>query len=143
MIPMEEMKNNNYVRLAILLLLIAYIPKGPSLLYSALGLWNNKFYAEVIGVPLLWANWLFATSILANLQIIASLVFINKECIISQNKYLKSIALIGQLSWIYPLGWEIYPWYFWVIGSALLFHCTQSRKFTISEIFRLNASKNN
>jgi hypothetical protein len=67
--------------------------------------------------------WLIAATVTGNVQVLLSLLSATDESPFFQNTILKTVATLGQLSWVYP-GYMFYPWYFWVVGTAILFTIT-------------------
>jgi len=109
--------------LAIVLLLVAYLPFG--FLAPLFGL---QYAWELVSekkslVHTLWGAWLVIATLVGNLQIFACLASPHRPSIWLQNQYWKSVATFGQLSWVF-FGIYFLPWFPWVIGSALLFTIT-------------------
>lgn len=124
--PSDQTRHPGWLALAVMLLLLAYVPWG--YLAPVFGLqfgWElvterKSVWHQVFGA------WLMVGTVLGNLQILFCLISPSNPSLIWQNPVLKTTATLGQLSWAF-LGFTFLPWYPWVIGSAILFTFTPGR----------------
>jgi hypothetical protein len=122
----QEATHPGWLVLAILLLLLAYIPIG--YLAPVFGL---QFGWELVSerkslLHQFWGAWLMVATVLGNVQIVFCLVSPHKPSMWWQNPFLKTAATLGQLSWVI-FGISFLPWFPWVIGSGILFTVTPGR----------------
>lgn len=122
----QEARHPGWLILAVVLLLIAYVPIG----YLA-PIFGLQFGWELVTERKslwhqVWGAWLMVGTVIGNLQIVFCLISPSRPSLLWQNPFLKTAATLGQLSWGF-LGFAFLPWYPWVIGSAILFTCTPGR----------------
>lgn len=120
---------NAWLVIALILLGIAYIPTGITIPFLVVPSLFIDLFKDGAIISKLWDFWLMIGAILGNLQVFACLFSLEKPHRILQNPTAKLIATLGQLSWVYPMGYLYYGWYFWVIGTAVLFTITPNRRF--------------
>lgn len=123
-----------WLMLSMVLLLIAYIPIGFLAPLAGISIgWQSLTTASNVFLRI-WGAWLIVATVTGNVQVLLSLLSAADDNQIFQNSKLKTVATLGQLSWVYP-GYMFYPWYFWVVGTAILFTITPN-----PALFRTNAS---
>jgi RimJ/RimL family protein N-acetyltransferase len=128
------------VRMFLVLLLVAYVPYGPLLAYlgfdsARLELMTSPVSHQACSAVLL------AGVILGNLQIVLCLVAVGRRHSLLQNPVVKIVAALGQLAWVYPFGYRMYPWYFWCLGSILLYLYTPDPDVTYRRIFGMRTKE--
>ena len=101
-------------------LAIAYIPHGLSAAFlGTIYAWEELNYSTSFYVKI-YDIFLILGAVTGNLQVILSLVSLKFDNALTNNPILKVCAMIGQLLWA-PYAYQFYAWYFWVVGSAILF----------------------
>lgn len=125
----KRKSHNAWLVIALILLGIAYIPTGITIPFLVVPSLFIDLFSEGSIISKLWDFWLMIGAILGNLQVFACLFSLEKPHRVLQNPTAKLFATLGQLSWVYPMGYMFYCWYFWVIGTAVLFTITPNRQF--------------
>jgi hypothetical protein len=115
------------IGVALVGLLVAYIPQGPLLMY-----WGFEVSWGVLTMNVDWLSNLYyflllIATVLGNVAIVCCLASMIWRLYWLPMRTIKIVGIISQLLWA-PLGYEIYPWYFWVGSSALLFALIPSKK---------------